>query len=54
MELVDGEPLEAILERKPQLVLVDEFAHTNVPGSRHPKRWQDVEELLDADTYAQG
>ena len=32
----------------PQLALVDEFAHTNAPGSRHPKRWQDVEELLDA------
>ena len=33
---------------KPQLILVDELAHTNAPGSRHPKRWQDVEELLDA------
>jgi len=40
--------LEAILWRKPALVLVDELAHTNVPGSRHPKRWQDVEELLEA------
>lgn len=40
--------LEAILERKPPLVLVDEFAHTNAPGSRHPKRYQDVIELLDA------
>ncbi len=40
--------LDAILARKPQLVLVDELAHTNVPGSRHPKRWQDVIELLDA------
>ena len=40
--------LEAILERKPKLVLVDEFAHTNAPGSRHPKRFQDVVELLDA------
>jgi len=40
--------LEAILERKPKLVLVDEFAHTNAPGSRHPKRYQDVVELLDA------
>lgn len=40
--------LETILERKPQLVLVDEFAHTNAPGSRHPKRYQDVVELLDA------
>ena len=36
------------LKRRPQLILVDELAHTNVPGSRHPKRYQDVEELLDA------
>ena len=40
--------LEAILNEKPAIVLVDELAHTNVPGSRHPKRWQDVMELLDA------
>ena len=40
--------LDGTLERKPQLVLVDELAHSNVPGSRHAKRWQDVEELLDA------
>jgi two-component system, OmpR family, sensor histidine kinase KdpD len=40
--------LDAILERRPELVLVDELAHTNAPGSRHPKRWLDVEELLDA------
>jgi len=40
--------LEAVLARKPRLVLVDEFAHTNAPGSRHPKRFQDVVELLDA------
>lgn len=40
--------LDALLARRPQLVLVDELAHTNVPGSRHPKRWQDVRELLDA------
>ena len=40
--------LDAALARRPGLLLVDEFAHTNVPGSRHPKRWQDVEELLDA------
>jgi two-component system sensor histidine kinase KdpD len=38
--------LDAILAAHPQLVLVDELAHTNVPGSRHPKRYQDVEELL--------
>src|SRR5262245_26543272 len=40
--------LDAILQRKPKLALVDELAHTNIPGSRHPKRWQDVMELLDA------
>ena len=40
--------IDKVLELKPQLVLVDELAHTNVPGSKHPKRWQDVIELLDA------
>ncbi len=40
--------LDAVLARRPEIALVDEFAHTNVPGSRHEKRWQDVEELLDA------
>ncbi|QDZ08082.1 sensor histidine kinase KdpD [Sphingomonas panacisoli] len=40
--------IDAVLDRRPQLALVDEFAHTNAPGSRHPKRWQDVMELLDA------
>jgi two-component system sensor histidine kinase KdpD len=40
--------IDAALKRRPQLILVDELAHTNVPGSRHPKRYQDVEELLDA------
>src|SRR5580692_9264823 len=40
--------LDAALRRHPRLLLVDELAHTNAPGSRHPKRWQDVEELLDA------
>lgn len=40
--------LDAVLRRKPALALVDEYAHTNVEGSRHPKRWQDVDELLDA------
>lgn len=40
--------LETIIDIKPQLVLVDELAHTNVPGSKHPKRWQDVIEILDA------
>jgi two-component system sensor histidine kinase KdpD len=40
--------IDAILSVKPQLVLVDELAHTNAPLSRHPKRYQDVEEILDA------
>ena len=40
--------VDAILARRPQVALVDELAHTNVPGSRNEKRWQDVEELLDA------
>ena len=46
--------IDAILTRHPKLVLVDELAHTNAPGSRHPKRYQDVEELLDAgiDVYS--
>ncbi len=40
--------LPAALRRRPAVLLVDELAHTNAPGSRHAKRWQDVEELLDA------
>jgi two-component system sensor histidine kinase KdpD len=40
--------LDAVLARKPELAVVDELAHTDVPGSRHEKRWQDVQELLDA------
>ncbi len=40
--------LDAALARKPALILVDELAHSNVAGSRHPKRWQDVDELLAA------
>ena len=40
--------LDAALKRHPALILVDELAHTNAPGSRHLKRWQDVDELLDA------
>ncbi len=40
--------VDAVIRRCPQLVLVDEFAHTNAPGSRHPKRYMDVEEILDA------
>lgn len=40
--------VEAVLRRHPQVVLVDELAHTNTPGSKNPKRWQDVQEILDA------
>ena len=40
--------LDAILARRPQIVLVDELAHTNAPGSRHPKRYLDVQEILNA------
>lgn len=51
---LDEMDIDAILQRRPQLVLVDELAHTNAPGSRHTKRYQDVEELLDAgiDVYS--
>ncbi|WP_426176917.1 two-component system sensor histidine kinase KdpD [Massilia sp. TWR1-2-2] len=46
--------LDAALVRRPGLILMDELAHSNAPGSRHPKRWQDVEELLNAgiDVYS--
>ncbi|WDF74540.1 sensor histidine kinase [Novosphingobium sp. KACC 22771] len=46
--------LDAILARRPALVLIDELAHTNAPGCRHDKRWQDVEEVLNAgiDVYS--
>jgi two-component system, OmpR family, sensor histidine kinase KdpD len=40
--------IDAVLSRKPKVILIDELAHTNAPGSRHEKRWQDVEELLAA------
>ena len=40
--------VEAVLARKPKFAIVDELAHTNVPGSRNPKRYQDVQELLAA------
>ena len=40
--------LDAAIRRRPALILVDELAHSNVQGARHPKRWQDVEELLSA------
>jgi two-component system sensor histidine kinase KdpD len=39
--------LDAMLARRPKIALIDELAHTNAPGSRHPKRWQDIAELLD-------
>ncbi|MEU6377414.1 DUF4118 domain-containing protein [Streptomyces sp. NPDC046909] len=42
--------IDAVLARRPEVVLVDELAHTNIPGSRNTKRWQDVEELLAAGT----
>ena len=52
--VLDEMDIDAILKRRPAIVLVDELAHTNAPGSRHPKRYLDVEELLDAgiDVYA--
>jgi two-component system, OmpR family, sensor histidine kinase KdpD len=46
--IVEDFDLDAALARRPRLIIVDELAHTNAPESRHPKRWQDVEELLDA------
>ncbi len=45
--LVSEMDLDAILKRHPAVVLVDELAHTNIEGSRHPKRYQDIEELLE-------
>ncbi len=45
---VEEMDLHQLLRRRPQVALVDELAHTNVPGSRHAKRYEDVEELLDA------
>jgi two-component system, OmpR family, sensor histidine kinase KdpD len=46
--------IDAVLARRPQVALVDELAHTNAPGSRNEKRWQDVEELLDAGIFVIG
>ncbi|MEV0238017.1 DUF4118 domain-containing protein [Nonomuraea sp. NPDC050786] len=40
--------VDAVIERKPKVALIDELAHTNVPGSRNAKRWQDIDEILDA------
>jgi two-component system sensor histidine kinase KdpD len=52
--IVEEFDLDAALARKPGLILIDELAHTNAPGSRHAKRWQDVEDLLEAgiDVYS--
>src|SRR5579883_23938 len=47
-QLFEEMDVDAVLARHPEMALVDELAHTNVPGSRHEKRWQDVEELLEA------
>ena len=46
--LVEEMDLDSIIARKPQVVLVDELAHTNAPGSRHAKRYQDVQEILES------
>jgi two-component system sensor histidine kinase KdpD len=46
--VLDEFDIDAALARRPELILIDELAHANVPGSRHTKRWQDVEELLNA------
>src|SRR5512136_70522 len=40
--------LDAALARRPRILLLDDLAHANAPGARHPKRWQDAQELLDA------
>src|SRR5208337_3160530 len=45
-KLLEEMDLDAILKRKPQIVLVDELAHTNAPGSLNPKRYQDVQDIL--------
>jgi two-component system sensor histidine kinase KdpD len=47
-KLLEEMDVEAILLQKPEIVLVDELAHTNVPGSKNEKRWQDVKELINA------
>ncbi|MDF2940206.1 MAG: kdpD [Gammaproteobacteria bacterium] len=46
-KLLEEFDIDTALERHPELILIDEMAHTNVPGSRHTKRWQDIKELLD-------
>src|SRR5258708_13715805 len=45
-QILEEMDLDALIARHPQIALVDELAHTNAPGSRHPKRYLDVEELL--------
>ena len=45
-QILEEMDLDALIARRPQIALVDELAHTNAPGSRHPKRYLDVEELL--------
>lgn len=47
-QTVEELDLDALLQRRPQLAVIDEFAHSNPPAARHPKRWQDVMEVLDA------
>jgi two-component system, OmpR family, sensor histidine kinase KdpD len=47
-KLIEEFDLDAALAARPDLILIDEFAHSNAPGSRHPKRWQDVDELRNA------
>jgi two-component system sensor histidine kinase KdpD len=47
-QTIDEMDLDALIARRPQLAVIDEFAHTNAPNARHPKRWQDVMEVLDA------
>src|SRR6185437_12276814 len=47
-QVVEELDLDGLLARRPQLALVDELAHTNAPGAHHPKRYQDVLELLEA------
>src|SRR6516162_1100260 len=45
-QILEEMDIDAVIARRPQIALVDELAHTNAPGSRHPKRYLDVEELL--------
>jgi two-component system sensor histidine kinase KdpD len=49
-QTIEEMDLDAVIARRPKIVLVDELAHTNAPGSRHPKRYLDVEEILAAST----